>query len=203
MKPNTLFSYLIGIALLLLTAHPAHATNRTVTTSNDSGSGSLRDAIAASADGDTIDFDFGVNNTISLTSGELLITHSISINGLGRECPDGGAERRRSSFFRIFNMGDAGRSVTHFSGLTISNGHLEGTDNRGGGIYNIGTLLLNNCASAAILRAASASTNDGGGICNNGTLTMASCTVNGNTAGVASRYWLATAAGFITSGRWT
>ena len=184
MKPNTLFSYLIGIALLFLTAHPAGATNRTVITSNDSGFGSLRDAIAASADGDTIDFDFGVGNTISLTSGELLITHSISINGLGPNVLTVARSAGASSFFRIFNMGDAGRSVS-ISGLTISNGHLEGADNRGGGIYNIGTLLLNNCVLSGNIARASGITNAGGGIYNSGTLTMANCTVNGNTAGAS------------------
>src|SRR5258707_9240171 len=45
-----------------------------VTTTADSGPGSLRSAIAASSDGDTIQFDPALNGqAISLTSGELVI----------------------------------------------------------------------------------------------------------------------------------
>ena len=56
MKPSAPSGCLIAIALLFPMAHPADAINRTVTNLNDSGAGSLRDAIVASADGDTINF---------------------------------------------------------------------------------------------------------------------------------------------------
>ena len=56
----------------------------TVSNLNNSGSGSLRDAIALanSASGpDTIDFASGLSgNTISLTSGELVITDALTID---------------------------------------------------------------------------------------------------------------------------
>src|ERR1700682_4522709 len=54
---------------------------------NDSGVGSLRAAIAAAnaaAPGpNEIDFAAGLHGTITLTSGELLITRSVTINGPG------------------------------------------------------------------------------------------------------------------------
>src|SRR5215472_10074327 len=53
-----------------------------VTNTNDSGPGSLRDALAAASDGDTIDAT-GVSGTILLTSGELQINHNVTINGPG------------------------------------------------------------------------------------------------------------------------
>src|SRR5262245_456054 len=53
-----------------------------VTNTNDSGPGSLRDALAAANDGDTIDAT-GVSGTILLTSGELQIIHGVTINGPG------------------------------------------------------------------------------------------------------------------------
>src|SRR6478672_3264449 len=56
----------------------------TVTNTNDSGPGSLRQAFADAQDGDTIQFDPALNGqTINLTSGELLINKNININGPG------------------------------------------------------------------------------------------------------------------------
>src|ERR1700746_2820802 len=51
----------------------------TVTNTNDSGPGSLRQALADANDGDTINAT-GVSGTILLTSGELQITHTVTIN---------------------------------------------------------------------------------------------------------------------------
>jgi hypothetical protein len=55
----------------------------TVTNTNDSGVGSLRQALADVNDGDTI--DFAVTGTIGLTSGELLVDKSITISGPGAD----------------------------------------------------------------------------------------------------------------------
>jgi len=61
--------------------HPqiAAATTRTVSNLNDSGAGSLRETIAASASGDTI--EFSVSGTITLTSGELAIGRDLTLIG--------------------------------------------------------------------------------------------------------------------------
>ena len=62
----------------------AYATTITVTNTNDSGPGSLRQAVVDSQDGDTIDFDPPLKGqTISLTSAELVINKSITISGFG------------------------------------------------------------------------------------------------------------------------
>ena len=56
----------------------------TVRNTNDSGAGSLRADIAAAHSGDTIKFDPGLaGQTIALTSGELTISKSLDIEGLG------------------------------------------------------------------------------------------------------------------------
>src|SRR6516225_8670720 len=56
----------------------------TVLNNQDSGAGSLRAEIAAAQNGDSIVFASGLNGqTITLTSGELLITKSLSITGPG------------------------------------------------------------------------------------------------------------------------
>jgi hypothetical protein len=73
---------LLGATLVL--AVPAVAQAATVTNANDSGAGSLRAAIAASASGDTIDFAPALNGqTIILSSGRLVIDKALTISGPG------------------------------------------------------------------------------------------------------------------------
>jgi hypothetical protein len=127
----------------------------TVTNTNDSGPGSLRQALADANDGDTI--NFAVTGTIGLTTGELLVTSSITISGPGAEnlAVDGNAKSR------VFHIASS-QSVT-ISGLTIANGHASDT---GGGIYNDhASLTLSNC----VVTGNSAPFYFGGGIHNDGT----------------------------------
>ena len=125
----------IATALLFTTAFSTHATTIFVTNTNDSGSGSLRAALAAANDGDTIDAS-GVSGTILLTSAELQVTHNVTINGPGAAtlAVDGNAT------FRVF---DNFASNVTISGLTITNG--LGNASGGGGISNQGGLTLSGC----------------------------------------------------------
>jgi hypothetical protein len=137
---STIRPLAICITLLCAVAIPAHAATITVTNTNDSGAGSLRQALIDANDGDTI--TFAVTGTIGLTSGELLVSKSITISGPGAAnlAVNGNAKSR------VFYIG-AGRTVTIF-GLTITNGI---TCNMypcyyGAGVYNDhATLTLNNC----------------------------------------------------------
>src|SRR5438093_640185 len=57
-----------------------------VTTLNDAGGGSLRQAVLnanATAGADTITFQPGLTGPVTLTSGELLVTDSVTITGPG------------------------------------------------------------------------------------------------------------------------
>jgi len=112
----------------------AHANIITVTNTNDSGPGSLRQALADASDGDTI--NFAVTGTIGLTSGELLVAKNITISGPGAEnlAVNGNA---KSTVFHIAS----GETVT-ISDLTITNGSAGS----GGGLHNDhAALTLNNC----------------------------------------------------------
>ena len=62
----------ITVMLMLAIASLVHSATNKVTSLADSGAGSLRQAIASSASGDPI--LFGVTGTITLTSGELVIS---------------------------------------------------------------------------------------------------------------------------------
>src|SRR5580765_1216430 len=121
--------------LAVLAVQTAGATIRTVTNLNDSGKGSLRDAIAASAENDTI--NFGVPGVIYLTTGELVISHNLAILGSGPASIE--LDGNRSS--RVF-------TVYPFTTVNISNLKIGGgvsTEANGGAIENSGTLTLNNC----------------------------------------------------------
>jgi hypothetical protein len=164
-----------------------------VLNTNDSGAGSLRQAIALVLSGDTIVFDPSVTNTITLSSGELLISQSLTIVGPGAT----NLAVSGNNASRVFEITNATVSI---SGLTISNGRAQGTNSTGpsitggpglgGGIYNAGTLALSNCiVSANIVTGGTGSTSSiggnggpgsGGGIYNQGTLILSACTFSGN-----------------------
>src|SRR6266404_1774525 len=128
------------IAVLNLIPADCEAATITVTNTADSGAGTLRAALASAANGDTIDAS-GVTGTILLTSGELLVTNSVTILGPG---PANLAVNGNHAS-RAFNI--SGTVVT-IAGLTITNGMASGNfpANAGGGIYTgPGTLTISNC----------------------------------------------------------
>lgn len=94
----------------------------TVTNTNNSLAGSLRQAIIDSnalAGADTINFAGAVTGTITLTSGEMLISDDLTITGPGASVLkiDG------KSAGRVFNINKAGVQLSvSISGLTLTNG---------------------------------------------------------------------------------
>src|ERR1700751_3189215 len=113
----------------VVSVHSSYGNTITVTNTNDSGPGSLRNALAIANDGDTIDAT-GVSGTILLTSGELQINHNVTINGpsAGNLAVNGNAT------FRGFE--NFASNVT-ISGFTVTNGR-PADNNGGGGILNHG-----------------------------------------------------------------
>src|SRR4029077_5725333 len=153
------------------------ATTITVSNGNDSGPGSLRQALAQANDGDTINFDPSVN-IVMLTTDELVITKSITISA----SPQMVTVQRASQApqFRIFHV-MPGHSV-EINGLTISGGHI--TDDNGGGILNDNsTLTMAHCTvNGNAIVSGSSGINFGGGIHNSGTMTLNQVIVNNNNA---------------------
>jgi hypothetical protein len=151
------------------------ATTITVTNGNDSGPGSLRQALADAQDGDTINFDPSVN-TVTLTTAELAITKSITISALPQMVT---VQRSSQTEFRIFHV-MPGHSV-EIDGLTISGGHITGSN--GGGILNDNsTLTIAHCTVSGNAIASFSGNNFGGGIHNSGTMTLNQVIVNNNNA---------------------
>ena len=146
-----------------------------VTNTNDAGAGSLRQALLDSSDGHTIFFAAALNGqTITLTTGELLVDMSVHISGPGADQLAVSGNNAR----RVFYI--ASGTTVSISGLTIRNGLASGA--RGGGIYiDHANLTLNGSTLSGN------SANVGGGICNDGdagsaTLTVTDSTINSNSA---------------------
>ena len=149
----------------------------TVTNTNDSGAGSLRQAIADANPGDTIDFDLTYPVTITLTNGQLIIEKDLTIGGPGASNLIISGNYKS----RIFTIG-FGFTVP-ISGVTIANSYGFGV--HGGGIYNnnTGTLTVINSTfldnSALTVHAAGGS---GGAIYSSGTLSVINCIFSGNSS---------------------
>jgi hypothetical protein len=146
----------------------ASPTTIIVTNTNDNGAGSLRQALVDANDGDTIDAT-GISGVITLTTGQLLVDKSVTINGAGVDvlAIDGNA------ISRVFEIVGGAKTVS-ISGLTIRNGQ----GGNGGGIENAATVTLRIINSTLSGNAAGL----GGGVFNSGTLTIINSTFNNNMA---------------------
>ena len=160
----------------------------TVTTAADNAlaplPGSLRAALLAAGNGDTIDFapslahqTVAVNGSGNLT---LAITKNLGITSNGVS----GIVISGSNAATVFTV-SSGVSAT-IDSLTISNGLSQpsGPNNQslGGGILNNGSLTVSNC-TLVNNQAAGGNTDGGGGIANLGTLTIFNSTLTKNTLG--------------------
>ncbi len=175
----------VAIVTLLFAAiasvQSVHAATLVVTTTADSGAGSLRDTIAAASDGDTIQFDAALNGqTITLTSAELLIDKNLTIDGPGaNQLTVQRSTATGTPAFRIFNA--SGPFDVTIAGLTIANGSAP--DAGGGGIGSSAlTLTIAHCVisgnSARAVAVFIALANRG----NLSTVSIANCTISGNSA---------------------
>ncbi len=115
-----------------------------VTNTNDSGTGSLRQAIANAAAGDTIAFASNLaNQTITLTTGQLTINKNLTIDG-------GGAANLTISGNNASRVFEVPALQATFRNLIIANGRVNGNTelSAGGGIKtgDSGTILtVDNC----------------------------------------------------------
>jgi beta-glucanase (GH16 family) len=109
-------------------------TELVVTTLDDSGPGSLREAVSLIADDGLITFDPALaGGTIGLTSGQLVVDRSVTIDASAAS----GVIVSGSNSSRVFEIG---------AGITVSMNDLIVADGagapQGGGILNFGTLNL-------------------------------------------------------------
>jgi hypothetical protein len=181
---KTLFASFVFALMLSSVCVEANAATFTVTNLNDSGAGSLRQAIIdanTAAGDDIINFQSNLTGSVMLTEGQLSITSNVSINGLGASVLTVERSSAASTAFRIFNIA-AQRNVS-ISNLTIKGGVANNSVPHGAGINNAGTLYLtgvvvtNNTSSVDTPPGGFSS---GGGIYNTGVLEVSNSTISGN-----------------------
>ncbi len=159
----------------------ADASVLIVSSTADSGAGTLRDTLAAANPGDAISIPTAGDYLV--TSAELAVSKDVSIEGSGaavRIVGDGNN--------RVFNV-TAG-AVT-LSDLTVTGGGLSGAVVSGGGIANdAGTLVLRKVTvkGNSVSNSPSGGVPQGGGVFNNtGTLNIVDSTISGNTASIGPK----------------
>jgi hypothetical protein len=168
-----------AIILMALTG-VAGASAIVVTSTADSGAGSLREALIGSNPGDTIRIP--APGDYQVTSAELAVTKNVTIEGSGpsvRIVGDGNN--------RVFNV-TAGNAT--LSDLTVTGGGLTGPVVNGGGILNAaGTLLLRDVTvTGNSVSNSSGGIPAGGGVFNqSGTLQIVDSTISANTAAVTPK----------------
>lgn len=173
---------------------------------NSDGLTSLREAIGYAVSGGapstnvTFDSTFFATAkiiTLSQSSGSLVLTGSVSIQG-----PAAGVEISGGDLLTVFTIYGFGSPVTvAFSDVTIAHGHANPFNTAGG-------LSVNNFGSAPVvnftrctLSANSADDAQGAAIFNNGgTLTLANCTLAGNHADMSANSSAGGAALFQSAG---
>ena len=156
----------VGLGEVRFTLAPA------VTNTNDSGAGSLRQALVDVAAGGTITFAAGLSGqTIALLS-QLVPAKNVIIDATALPA---GITLTGGSGVRHFQI-NAGISAT-LRGLTLTGGSLAGTD--GGAILNnSGTLALERCTLHGNSARFGGALSNGG----TGTASFTRCTLAGNTA---------------------
>jgi parallel beta-helix repeat protein len=183
MRRKTAFA--LGAAIAAVPA--AQAATFTVTNLDDSGPGSLRQAVLdanGAAGADVIQFQAGLTGSIVLSSGQLLVSDSVDIQGPG--AADLAVTGLGDSRLFYLYSGQAVIDVT-ISGLTLAGGNA----NVGGAIADLGENLVldsvvvtGNVASVDVEGGG-----DGGGLWAEGgdgnsmSLTIRDSTISGNIAG--------------------
>jgi hypothetical protein len=153
-------------------APAASAGTISVTNLNDSGAGSLREAILGAAANETIALPAG---QITLTSGPLAFSKNLTISGSG----SGASVISGNDSSRVFTI--TGTPTVTLSGLTVTHGNNP----KGAGISAAGTLTLEGVVVSANHAGGGGAEGSGGGIefIGAGALNLTESSVTENTAG--------------------
>jgi len=171
---------LIALLIAIMPAHARTATLFTVSTTHDSGPGSLGDAItlANATPGSTIAFAIpGAGaQTITLTAALPTIVADVVIDATTQPGYSGAPLIVIDGNNSVTDVTVTSGVNVRLRGLSITHGH----GNIGGGVLNDGTLTLD--LSTVTNNSAVSGPASGGGIYNNGSLNVIGSTISGNGA---------------------
>jgi len=187
----------MAVVGLVAASTDSEAATFTVTNTNDAGAGSLRQAVIdanGAAGADTIEFAAAVTGTITLTSGQLAISDSVTVNGPGAA----NLSVSGNNASRVFYLySGAGLIDVTINDLRITNG---GAVSFGGGIINFGenltldSVTIENCAATGG-GAGLAATDISGDLMNT---VIRDSTISGNTTGRGGGVYFYTTGGALT-----
>jgi len=121
---SSLLNFILRIALAIPGLSTVQAATFTVTNLDDSGPGSLRQAVLdanLTAGSDAIVFQNGLGGAIALTSGQIEITDSLTIHGPGANVLTLHGDGHTSRFFYITES-----AIVTIDGLTLDYGGVSG-----------------------------------------------------------------------------
>jgi predicted outer membrane repeat protein len=186
------------LILLYLAAPRLYAATVIVTTTSDSGPGSLRQAIADAAPGDTITFAADLSGQTILLRTTLTLTKDVTLTGSTIATPitlsgnrtvrvlavESGVNATLSALIIADGRSDQGGGLYNQGRTTLD--HLHFTRNRaanGGGIYNLQQLIIDNSTFSTNRAPEDAWLfSDGGGIANRGYLQVSNSRFDKNEA---------------------
>jgi hypothetical protein len=147
-----------------------------VTSCDDSGPGTLRDAVANAVSDDVIDLSQLSCSTISLTTGAMsVLVTDLTIQGPGRDALTIDAARASGIFAHY------GAGTLTIDGLTLTNGYIVGYAYHGGAcvLSNANVAISNSTLTNCYSYTAHAY---GGAVCAVGNITLSNATLSNNTA---------------------
>jgi hypothetical protein len=173
-RAHALRPHHLAACLALALAAP-FAGAATVTNCDDAGTGSLREAVANAASGDTIDFAGLGCSTIVLTGGALSVTGAnLTIQGPGSAA----LSISGNDASRVFEQPALGATLT-LRGLTLTHGRSSGD---GGCVHAGGNLILDDViASACVAGTPTTALVSGGAVAVTGNATLNGGAFDGNT----------------------
>lgn len=153
----------------ILSSFPVFAKTIVVSSLADSGPKTLRAALSAANNGDTIRVN--AKGTIYLNSGPLTAERDVEILGPGNDrlALDG---QMTTLVFQV-----ASNATVSLENLTLSHGYNT-FNSSGGAVQNLGGLIMLRC----VVRDSICEFGDGGGIYNQGNLGLFQCTISNNLA---------------------
>ena len=189
--------FALGACLLGASLSAGQAATLTVSSLADSGTGSLRAAVAAAAAGDTIQLT--ATGTLTLITGEIAIAKSLNIVGPGSTSLTLSGNNT-SRIFSIIDVSNGADAPVSLSGLTLTKGSATGacptpTAGSGGAIIATESLTLTD-----VVISGNAAVRNGGGLAwalrrSGQKLTLANTKFAGNTVGCSAATSLAQGGG--------